>query len=69
MELSYLLEFYNDLNLGKDFFLSNNFIDKLAGSDQFRKQVEAGLSEEEIRFSWETDLQEFSEIRANQFPD
>ena len=63
LNISYLLDFYSDLDQGEAFFLKNNFIDKLAGSDQLRKQILAGLTEAEIRFSWEEDLSAFAEIR------
>ena len=38
-----------------DFFIP--FIDKLAGTDTLRKQIEAGWSEEQIRESWEPGLE------------
>ena len=64
LELQYLLGFYADLDLNESFFLKNNFIDKLAGTDALRKQMIAGLSEAEIRFSWEAEIEEFKEIRS-----
>lgn len=63
LDLSHLINFYKDLNLGEAFFLKNKFIDKLAGTDQLRKQLLAGLGEEEIRFSWQADLEHFKKIR------
>ena len=33
------------------------------GTDELRKQIEAGLSEDEIRNSWQPTLSEFKEIR------
>ncbi len=64
LNLNYLLDFYRDLNLGESFFLKNQFIDKLAGTDQLRKQIHAGLSADEIRFSWEQELDAFKSIRS-----
>ena len=64
LNISYLLDFYQDLQMGESFFLENHFIDQLAGSDQLRKQIVAGMTEAEVRFSWESDIQEFEEIRA-----
>lgn len=64
LNLSYILDFYKDLGVGESFFLENHFIDKLAGTDQFRKQIIAGLTAEEIRFSWEADLEEFMTMRS-----
>ena len=63
IQLSYFLEAYK-LFPGKDsFFLKNNFINKLAGNDIFMKQVKQGLSEADIRKSWEPGLQRFMAIR------
>lgn len=42
----------------------NSFFDKLAGTDQLRKDIIAGKSVIEIRKSWENDLNEFKEIRS-----
>ncbi|HCQ15740.1 MAG TPA: DUF1343 domain-containing protein [Cryomorphaceae bacterium] len=39
------------------------FFDTLAGTDQLRKQIEAGKSIEEIRESWQADLAAFKDIR------
>jgi len=63
IQLGYFLEAYK-LFPGKDsFFLKNNFINKLAGNDIFMKQVKQGLSEADIRKSWEPGLQRFMAIR------
>jgi uncharacterized protein YbbC (DUF1343 family) len=61
LNLFYLLEMYKVFSQRKDFF--NPFFDKLAGSDQLRKQIIAGSTEDEIRQSWEKDIQAFKEIR------
>ncbi len=50
--------------LKEDFFSRPDFFDLLAGSDQFRKQILAGISEEEIRESWEVGLTQFKKIRS-----
>ncbi|HPH85045.1 MAG TPA: DUF1343 domain-containing protein [Ferruginibacter sp.] len=63
IQLSYLIEAYK-LFPGKDsFFLKNNFFNKLAGNDVLMKQIKDGLSEEEIRKSWESGLKRFKYIR------
>lgn len=41
----------------------NAFFDKLAGTDQLRKQIIAGKSQEEIYASWENDLKAFKTLR------
>ena len=49
---------------GQKYWLDNHFIDKLAGSDQLRTQIDKGMSEKEIRSSWQPKLQEFKKIRS-----
>lgn len=63
IQLKYLLDAYKAFP-GKDsFFLKNNFINKLAGTDQLAQQVRAGKTEKEIRESWEPALTAFKAIR------
>ena len=65
IQLSHLIKAYK-LFPGKDsFFLANNFINKLAGNDLLMKQIKKGLSEKEIRKSWEPGLTNFKVIRKN----
>lgn len=65
IDLSYLLEYYKKMtDLNEKFFLDNNFIDKLAGSDQLRKQILAGKNEQEIKETWQPGLVAFHKIRA-----
>ena len=62
LRLDWLLTAYKNYE-GKDaFFLP--FFEKLAGTGQLRKDIEAGKSEAEIRFSWQTQLEIFKRIRA-----
>ncbi len=49
--------------LGEEFITRPDWLDKLTGSDDFRQQVEAGLSAGEIRKSWQKDLQKFKQRR------
>ncbi len=44
-------------------FNRNNFFEKLAGNTQLRSQIMEGLSEEQIRVTWESDLKAFRLIR------
>ena len=63
IQLSHLLTAYK-LFPGKDsFFLKNNFIHKLAGNDQLKKQVIQGMSEKDIKKSWKPGLDSFKVIR------
>lgn len=45
------------------FFLKNNFFEKLAGNNRLRKQLADGVSDEEIRASWQPQLDEFKRYR------
>lgn len=64
INLTYLLDFYKQMKeVGAPFFLETNFIDKLAGTDQLRHQLQEGKSEAEIRKSWKKGLDAFSVVR------
>ena len=52
---------YFEMGAKDDFFTS--FFDKLAGTDQLRKQIIAGKTEDEIRSSWQPKIVEFKKIR------
>jgi len=63
--ISYLLDAYqnfpNDKNL--KFFTNPDFFDKLAGNSTLRWQIFNGKTEEEIRISWQPELEKFKKIR------
>lgn len=61
INLQWLIGMY-DSSADKESFFTP-FFDKLAGSDRLREQVEAGMSEEAIRASWQEDLDRFSTVR------
>ncbi|MBO0933620.1 exo-beta-N-acetylmuramidase NamZ family protein [Fibrella aquatilis] len=63
LSLSYLLDFYQKTPDKETFFLKTNFIDKLAGTDQLRKQIIAGVPEKAIRQSWEPALTRYKQLR------
>jgi uncharacterized protein YbbC (DUF1343 family) len=63
LNLDYLLDAYQKFPNHQKFFLKNRFMDKLAGSDKLRKQVISGISEAQIRKSWQKDLDHFRQIR------
>ena len=63
IQLKYLKNTYK-LFPGKDsFFLANNFFNKLAGNDVLMRQIKTGVSEKEIRKSWEPALTRFKVTR------
>jgi uncharacterized protein YbbC (DUF1343 family) len=45
------------------FFTRPEFFDKLAGTDELRKQILAGWTEEQIRDGWKEELAEYKAIR------
>src|SRR5690554_27446 len=61
LELKWLIEAYKNTTDKSKFF--NNFFVKLAGTKKLQQQIEQGLSETEIRQTWEADLNTFQEIR------
>lgn len=63
LQISWLINAYQEFEPKSDFFLSHLFFDKLAGTDQLRKQIIANKTETEIRASWQLGLQKFEKIR------
>jgi len=61
IDIKWLLLFFNDFNLGESFF--TGYFDKLAGTDKLRKQIIAGLDEQEIRQSWVSELNVYKNVR------
>src|SRR5690606_10124619 len=61
--LKYLIDFYRQAPFKDTFFSRPDFFDKLAGTDELRKQIEAGLTEEEIKASWEPELEAYKQMR------
>lgn len=61
LNLSYLIGMFETYKGEQDFF--NSFFDKLAGTNQLRKQIEWGWNEEQIKESWQPRLDEFKEKR------
>ena len=59
--LSYLLNFYQRFPNGQPFF--KEYFHKLIGNYKTMEQIKAGLTEEEIRKTWEPGLQNYKEIR------
>lgn len=60
--LRYLTAMHHRAPKGR-FFLKNNFFDRLAGTPGLRRQLEAGMSEADIRASWQPALDRFKTIR------
>ena len=65
LDLSFVINAYKNFDKkSQEFFLKNLWFDTLAGTDELRKQIISGKSEEEIRNSWKQDLQNFEKIRT-----
>jgi uncharacterized protein YbbC (DUF1343 family) len=56
-----MIEMYQNDSLKDKFF--NNFFNKLAGNDVLMQQIKDGVSETEIRKSWEPELTKFKRTR------
>ena len=61
LELKWLIKAYANTSDKAIFF--NDFFTKLAGTKKLQEQIIEGVSEKEIRKSWEVDLSTFKEIR------
>lgn len=61
LELKWLIKAYANTSDKTVFF--NDFFTKLAGTKKLQEQIIEGVSEKEIRKSWETDLNAFKEMR------
>ncbi|GEC78895.1 exo-beta-N-acetylmuramidase NamZ family protein [Flavobacterium aquatile] len=61
LELKWLIKAYDTTSDKSKFF--NSFFTKLAGTKKLQQQIEAGVSEKDIRKSWEKDLNDFKEMR------
>lgn len=63
--LRYLIDFYNKSRSIKNFkfFSRPDFFNKLAGNSELQEQIKAGLTEEQIRATWKTDLEAYKKMR------
>ncbi len=63
LSLEFLISFYKKSGLGTSFFKSPNFMDKLSGTDELRNQIVSGMTEAQIRETWQKDLNNYKTIR------
>ena len=66
INLKWLINAYKN-NTKQPFWTMNGkklWIDQLSGTDDLRKQIEARLSESEIKTTWQKDLESFKKIRV-----
>jgi uncharacterized protein YbbC (DUF1343 family) len=62
LNIDWLIYAYKQDTSKATFF--NDFFNTLAGTDEFRKQIEAGKTETEIRLSWAGNLNKFQATRS-----
>jgi len=63
VSLKWLIDAYKNTKDKTKVFNTSGFT-KHAGTEKLQQQIEAGLSEEEIKKSWQSDLGKFKKIRA-----
>jgi len=61
LELKWVIKAYKETADKSKFFIP--FFTKLAGTSKLQQQIEAGITEKEIRKSWESDIAKFKTIR------
>ncbi|HHN48767.1 MAG TPA: DUF1343 domain-containing protein [Bacteroidales bacterium] len=61
LNLQPLIDAWNYFQDHEKFF--SNYFDRLAGTSSLRKQIMQGMSEDEIRESWQADLKKFEALR------
>jgi uncharacterized protein YbbC (DUF1343 family) len=62
LAIEYVIDFYKRFPEKERFF--NEYFDTLCGTDQLRKQIQAGMSAEAIRETWQKDLEKYKRLRA-----
>lgn len=63
LQLKWLLKAYNSTSDKSKFFIP--FFTKLAGTKKLQEQIEAGMTEAEIKKTWQVGLANFKKIRKN----
>ena len=62
LNLSWLINSYVAMGSNNEYF--NGYFNKLAGTEELKEQIIEGKSEDEIKKSWQGDIDEFLDIRA-----
>ena len=64
INLTYLISMYKSFGeQSTKFFHTDNFFEKLAGTDELRQQIIQGLSEKEIKATWKENIDAYKIIR------
>ncbi len=61
--LSYFISFYNKFGQDKNFGLNKRWFNLLAGDGQVLDDIQAGLTEEQIKQKWKPELQAYEKLR------
>ncbi len=61
LDLSYLFKFYQAFPDKEKFF--TNYFEKLVGNKELREQIKQGMTEDQIRATWKSDLDSYKEKR------
>ena len=61
--MNWLLGTYQNTPDKSTYFLKNNFFNLLTGNSVLQKQVKDGISEKQIRESWNDDLEDYKKLR------
>ncbi len=61
LNLSYLFKFYHAFPDKEKFF--TNYFEKLVGNKELREQIKKGMTEDQIRATWKSDLDSYKEKR------
>lgn len=62
VDLSFVIKAYQS-NASDTFFNKNLFFDKLAGNKELRLQIQSGKTQEQIKETWQAELEIFKKIR------
>lgn len=62
VDLSYVIDAYHNIRLGKDRFFTS-FFDKLIGNAKVRRMIVDGYSAKEIKATWRSEVDEFKILR------
>lgn len=65
LTLSYLLQAKEKMPAGKPFITRKAWFNLLAGNDELQIQIESGMSEAQIKNTWQADLNTYKQMRKN----
>ena len=61
--LKYFLDFYSQYENKEEFLIREQWVNKLAGTNDLIQQIREGKSENEIVQSWQPELQKYKALR------